>query len=147
MDMRQQLQSVLHEEIPLTRAIGITVRELADDSILLHAPIGNNLNHKCTAFGGSLYSVAVLAGWGLIWSRLHHEGLNGHIVIQESHSRFLSPVTGDILAHCAFDDATALDRFLGMYARRGRARITLQTRIGNLEAPNMTFEGTYVVHR
>ena len=64
--MMKELENVLHSEIPLTREIGIEVVDYTGDSLTLKAPLEKNINHKCTAFGGSLYSVSVLSGWGLI---------------------------------------------------------------------------------
>jgi thioesterase domain-containing protein len=65
--MTSELQKILYSEIPLTKAIGIEVCEFTGLSLTLKAPLEKNINHKCTAFGGSLYSVAVLSGWGLIY--------------------------------------------------------------------------------
>lgn len=60
------LQARLLEEIPLARHMEIRVLCSDRRSLLLSAPLAANSNHKGTAFGGSLYSVAVLAGWGLL---------------------------------------------------------------------------------
>ncbi len=43
---------------------GIIVEAADDDEpVVLRAPLAPNANHKGTAFGGSLYSLAVLTGW------------------------------------------------------------------------------------
>jgi len=99
----KSLQEILNTEIPLTKAIGIKVVEYNDNRLTLRAPIDNNINHKCTAFGGSLYSISVLTGWGLIYLLLKEYGLSGHIVIHESNTKFLKPVATDIIARCGFD--------------------------------------------
>ena len=83
--MIRKLQELLNSEIPLTNAIGIKVVDYNDCGLTLSAPLKNNINHKCTAFGGSLYSVSVLSGWGLIYLLLNKYNLKGHIVIQESN--------------------------------------------------------------
>lgn len=57
--MIKQLQEVLNTEIPLTNSIGIQVGEHTDLSLTLHAPLINNINHKRTAFGGSIYSIVI----------------------------------------------------------------------------------------
>ena len=80
--MIKELQKVLHLEIQLTRAIGIEVVEYGENGLTLYAPLDNNINHKSTAFGGSLYSVSVLTGWGLLYLLLIKYGLSGQIVIQ-----------------------------------------------------------------
>jgi thioesterase domain-containing protein len=144
--MIKKLQDVLHSEIPLTRAIGIEVIEYNDSGLTLSAPLENNINHKATAFGGSLYSVCVLSGWGLIYLLLKERGLSGHIVIQESNTRFLRPVTSNIRARCAFESAEQCEKFIRNYQRKGLARIRLQSHIICNDQVSVLFEGRYVVH-
>ncbi len=144
--MIKKLQDVLHSEIPLTRAIGIEVVEYNESGLTLSAPLENNINHKATAFGGSLYSVCVLSGWGLIYLLLKEQGLSGHVVIQESSTRFLRPVTTNIIAKCAFESADQCEKFIRSYQRKGLARIRLQSRIVCNDQTSVLFEGSYVVH-
>lgn len=141
------LEDVLHTDIPLTKHIGITVSELTDISLSLYAPLENNINHKCTAFGGSIYSVSVLTGWGLIYSLLQQHNLSGHIVIQESSTKFIKPVTTDITTRCSFESIEQCDKFLKMYNRKGIARIQLESSISCADENAVIFNGTYVVHR
>ena len=144
--MIKELQEVINSEIPLTNAIGIKVIEHTDLSLTLSAPLEKNINHKCTAFGGSIYSVAVLSGWGLIYLLLKQYGLPGHIVIQESNTRFLKPVASDITARCSFESKDQYQRFLKMYQRKGIARIQLESKISHATDTDVIFNGSYVVH-
>ena len=140
------LEDVLHTDIPLTKHIGITVGDLTNTSLSLHAPLKNNINHKSTAFGGSIYSVSVLSGWGLIYSIMQQHNLTGHIVIQESNTKFIRPVTADITAKCCFDSTEQCEKFLKMYKRKGIARIRLESTISCADENAVVFTGTYVVH-
>jgi len=141
------LEDVLHTDIPLTQHIGISVNELTDTSLSLFAPLENNVNHKSTAFGGSIYSVSVLTGWGLIYSLLQQYDLSGHIVIQESNTKFISPITTDLITQCCFDSTEQYEKFLIMYKRKGIARIRLESKITCAGKNAVLFSGTYVVHR
>jgi thioesterase domain-containing protein len=144
------LESVLHHDIPLTRYMGLKVLEWHEQQLSLHLPLEPNVNHKSTMFGGSLYCGAVLAGWGWLHLRLKEEGItDGHIVIQEGQISYPLPVTGDATAICPAPEAKAWKRFLAMYRRYGRARLTLQTRIVNQgsEDDAVIFTGQYVLHR
>jgi len=147
MDARIALQNVLHTEIPITRRIGIQVEHCEINRIVLTAPLDPNINHKCTAFGGSLYSVAVLAGWGYIYNNMSIHKLDGHIVIQHSDVNYKAPVDGQIRAECKMEEPENLYRFIKTYKRKGRARLELQVKIffNNTEA--MVFNGQYVVHQ
>ena len=144
------LESILHHDIPLTREMGLTVLDWQDQQLRLQLPLAANVNHKSTMFGGSLYCGAVLAGWGWLHLRLREAGIeDGHIVIQEGQISYPLPVTGDAIALCDAPDATVWKKFLAMYQRYGRARLTLQTRIVNAGSDEsaVTFSGQYVLHR
>lgn len=141
-----ELQNVLHNEIPITRRIGIQVEQCDVDRIVLTAPLEPNINHKCTAFGGSLYSVAVLTGWSFVYSNMKLHDLSGHIVIQHSEVDYIAPVDGQIRAECVMQDQDELFRFIKTYKRKGRARIKLQVKVMFNEIEAMTLKGQYVVH-
>ncbi|VAW68236.1 hypothetical protein MNBD_GAMMA09-1815 [hydrothermal vent metagenome] len=141
-----ELQQVLHNEIPLTQTIGIQVTECSPQRIELTAPLEPNINHKCTAFGGSLYSVAVLCGWSYVYQQMKLNQLTGHIVIQSSEVNYLQPVDGDIRAICEAENSPELKRFSKIYRRKGRARIHLQVKILFNNRVAVDFNGQYVVH-
>jgi len=144
--MIKLLQEVFNAEIPLTRSIGLKVEHCTNQSLTLSAPLENNINHKCTAFGGSIYSVSVLSGWGLIYLLLKQHNLSGHIVIQESHTKFIKPVDTDITSKCSFESSQQCNKFIKMYDRKGVARINLQAKITCHGETAVIFSGTYVVH-
>jgi len=144
------LQSILHHDIPLTRDMGLTVLDWHEQQLRLRLPLEANINHKSTMFGGSLYCGAVLAGWGWLHLRLKEEGIDdGHIVIQEGQISYPLPVTEDATAICPAPDAAVWKKFLTMYRRYGRARLTLNTRIVNAASDDdaVRFTGQYVLHR
>jgi thioesterase domain-containing protein len=149
-DQVQALETVLHRDIPLTRDMGVKVLSWHEHQLRLHLPLEPNVNHKSTLFGGSLYCGAVLAGWGWLHLRLKEAGIeDGHIVIQEGQISYPLPVKTDGVAICDAPDDGAWERFLTMYRRRGRARLTLKTQIvgEGTDASAVEFSGQYVVHR
>ena len=144
------LESILHHDIPLTRDMGLKVLDWHDHQLRLHLPLEANVNHKSTMFGGSLYCAAVLAGWGWLHLRLREEGIeDGHIVIQEGQISYPLPVTMDAVSICQAPSAAVWKKFLAMYQRYGRARITLHSRIVNADSDDdaVTFTGQFVLHR
>ncbi len=142
----QELQQVFHTEIPITRTIGLTVSRLTPREIEVCAPLMPNMNHKSTAFGGSLYSVAVLTGWGLLYHLLHQEVPDTHIVIFESQIFFHLPVKEDFCAISRIPDDQAVQRFLRVLRKKGRAKIALLVQIITDEGIAVSFKGTYVAH-
>jgi len=147
MDARNHLQSVLHEEIPLTVAMGIGVVHCSQERVELSAPLEPNINHKCTAFGGSLYSVAVLCGWGFVFHQMRLNKLSGHIVIQHSEVDYKLPVDGEIRAICEVNNEINLSRFLKIYRRKNIARIKLDVKILFNKQEAALFSGSYVIHK
>lgn len=140
-----QLEGMLHADIPLARAMGVRVAGYDGQALKLAAPLAPNINHKETAFGGSLYALAVLCGWGLLHLKLAEAGLSRHIVIQEGNIRYLRPVRGELLAECRADES-ALAKMLRALHRHGRARIALEAAIVEDGAHAVAFAGRYVVH-
>ena len=141
------LQKVFSDDIPITNAIGLRVVSVTNNSLSLSAPLEKNHNDKNTAFAGSLYSVAVLAGWGFLQMALKNAGLDGQVVIQESGIKYYQPVTDDIVAKCSADFETDMEKFLQLFRRKDRARIRLVVQIHQGEQLAVEFEGQYVAYQ
>ena len=58
------LESFVLENIPLTRAMALSVHCRGPDRLQLKAPLAANVNDKGTGFGGSQVALATLAAWG-----------------------------------------------------------------------------------
>jgi thioesterase domain-containing protein len=125
--------------------MGMRVTYYDGTSLKLDAPLAPNTNHKSTAFGGSLYSIAVLCGWGLLHLKLADVRMHKYIVIQESTIRYLHPVMHDLHAECRLDDA-AFKHFFQTLNKRGRARLSLDVVITDDGRTAVEFCGRYVVH-
>lgn len=136
-----QLEDFLRDQIPLAGAMQIRVADLADDAICITAPLDPNRNDKGTGFGGSLASIATLAGWGLMHSALTRRGTPCDIVIHKSTFSYDVPVDGEIVARCQLGD---WDRFCATLDRRSRARLSLTSTIGSVDNAAVTMEGRYV---
>jgi thioesterase domain-containing protein len=146
----RHLESLLYRDIPITQALGLQVKSWEAHSLRLHAPLDANINHAHTMFGGSLYCIAVLAGWGWLYLRLREAGMaeDGHIVIQEGQITYPLPVTTDAIALCDAPDERDWHRFETMFRRRGRGRLTLHSRILAANGEDgVRFTGQYVLHR
>jgi len=139
-----RLERTLHHEIPLTHAMGIRVVSFDEQGLMLSAPLAANINHKHTAFGGSLATLTTLAGWGLLHLLLR-EHPPATIVIQESRTHYHRPVTGDFTALCALPATKVLGSFLETLKRRGMARIELAASIPADGRTAVEFHGRYVI--
>jgi thioesterase domain-containing protein len=134
----------LHDHIPVSAAMGVEVRAIDDRGVRLWAPLSANVNHQSTVFGGSIVSVAILAGWTLMWARLREMGFPGGIVIQRSSIEYLLPLHSDFEAVCAAPPDADWVKFTGTLSRRGRARLVLYADLYCDGERGGTFHGTYV---
>ena len=137
------LQNRIVREFTLAKHIGIVVESADDEAVVLSAPLAPNANYKGTAFGGSLYSVAVLSGWAWVTRYLAARGLAADAVIQESSVRFLAPVLGDLRASAAAPSEAQIDKFRKMLQRAGRGRIRLRVEINYGGTVAALFEGVF----
>ena len=140
---RDYLQNRIVGEFMLARHIGIIVETADDSSVVLRAPLAPNANYKGTAFGGSLYSVAVLTGWAWVTRYLAARDLAADAVIQESNVRFLAPVQGELRASVAAPTDAQIDKFRKMLQRAGRGRIRLRVEIIYDQTLAALFEGVF----
>ena len=120
-----QLERYLHEHIPISGPLGVRVVAAGPGGIRLAAPLGSNLNHRQTVFGGSLSAVAILAAWSWLYLRLGGPAFAGRIVIQNHAVEYVAPAEGDFVAACAGPEADAWAGFERALERRRRARVTL----------------------
>ena len=139
------LTRFLHEHIPLAAAMQLSATAYDGERLQLAAPLAPNVNDKGTAFGGSLYNLAVLCGWSLLRLKLNEAGLqHKNIVIHEANTRYLLPVTGELHAACTLT-GDVLTEFMQPLQKKGRARITLTVAIHQQDHVAVEFTGNYVV--
>lgn len=145
-----ELERYLHEHIPLTEAMGVSVEAADQDRVVLRAPLLPNINHRDTAFGGSVSALAILTGWALVHLRMHAIGHSPRrIVIQRNSVEYERPIEDDFTAECRGPSPEEWSRFLKILERRGMARIGLEATLYAGEEPDgpaaARFEGAYVV--
>jgi thioesterase domain-containing protein len=142
-DTMHSIQTRITNEFPLARHMGIVVERADDDGIVLCAPLAANANYKGTAFGGSLFSLAVLVGWAWVTRYLATTPFIADTVIQESTIRYLSPVHGTLRAALQPPSAERVEKFRKMLQRAGRGRIRLAVHIYHGQTLATEFEGDF----
>jgi thioesterase domain-containing protein len=144
-----RVEAYLYEHIPITRAMGLKVTGYDGNSVRLWAPLEPNLNHRQTAFGGSVSALGILAGWTLLHIRLG-EGCDSaqlQLVIQHSETDYTGPVEQDFTATCEMSGAREWARFEQALRRHGKARIHLESRIEAGGRVLARHKGSYVAVR
>ena len=138
------LERYLHQQIPLSAAMGVRVSVATPQRVLLSVPLAPNVNHNDTAFGGSAAALATLSAWALLHLRLERAALQARLVIQRSTMEYEQPIPGDFDGVCQFADEPAWERFRATLVRRGRARLTLAAHLVHETRRMASFEGDFV---
>jgi len=141
----ESLQSLFHEQMPLTRAMGLMVKTCNREMVELRAPLSLNHNHLGTAFGGSLIALATAAAYGMLWTLIGETG--SHLVIQSSNMRYMKPVRGDLKAICYSPAQEAVQEFIQTFQSKGKARIQCEVSLYENDLPAAVFTGIFVVLR
>lgn len=142
-----ELETYLHDNIPLTRAMAVRVVSIAPDKVVLGAPLAPNINVHDTVFGGSASTLATITAWSLVYTRLLAADRACDLVIQRSTMEFLKPIRGDFTAVAAMSAGPEWDDFLRMLDRKGRARITIEATLDFADARAGLFRGDFVALR
>ena len=138
------LQQYLLDHIAIYRALGAQVRAIEPDSVTLIAPLGPNLNHHGTVFGGSASALAILTGWSLLYSNLAHYSPTPTIVIQRNSIEYRAPISSGFEAQASFAPETDWGFFLRSLTKKGRARAAVEVTIISRSRVAATFRGAYV---
>ena len=141
----------LHEMIPLAKAMEVGVELSDDQSLVLKAPKEQNKNSLNTAFGGSLVSLATLAGYGVVWELMKNEKESGKaewsIVVKESRAAYRRPVIGDIRAICERPAQAVIAEFKDALSRYGKAKLKLHAKVVEEGETAVDVNAAFVVSR
>lgn len=133
-DLISKLEIFVEEHLPLGRAMNISVSEFNGEQLSLTAPLSHNNNDKGTAFGGSLYCLAVMSCWSWFYLRCLHTRIEPigvpNIVVTKASIDYLLPVTDqNITATCQLEDESIWQGFVDHYGSKGSAKIQLDASI------------------
>ena len=147
MDLVKTLQQTINENIPLTGALEAAVKSYDGQVLHIDMPLTPNVNHKNTAFGGSLYCAAVLSAWGLLYLKLLEAQEKGAIVIYDGRVQYHKPVTDNFTSVCKLSDQPAWEKFIKIYHRMGKARLKLHSDVLCDGEVCVSFSGEFVVQK
>lgn len=137
----------LRQSIPLANAMQIEQLEFDGEQLVLTAPLTPNINDKGTGFGGSIATLATLAGWSLTTLYLRQQALDCDVVIADSHLSYQQPVTSTFSAHVRLPEQSAREHLLDRIAERGRGRLDLEVAVLCQAQQVCQLQGRYVAIR
>lgn len=124
--------------------MGVSVVSADLHAVILRAPLAPNINHRQTAFGGSVSALAMLASWSLLHGRLQGEGITAQLVIHRNTMEFERPITGAFTARAEFAQTDSWAPFMRMLQRRGKARISVKAELSQDGKMVGKFSGDFV---
>jgi thioesterase domain-containing protein len=139
-----QLEHYLHEHIPISARMHVTVIEATAERVILAAPLAPNINHRDTVFGGSEAAIAILAAWSLLHTKLTEAGIATRLVIQRNSMSYDLPIGGDFTARAESPSSDKWRSFISTLQRRGRARISVQSSLWISGQQAAQFDGEFV---
>ncbi len=140
-----EVENYLHQHIPLSKDMEVKVKQVDENGVTLIAPLKPNINHRSTAFGGSVSALAILSGWTLVHVNLQALSLSCRIVIQRNSIEYLQPIDGDFMAVGRFPSLEIWDKFIKMLQRKSKSRIELDVDVLADRGKVGSFRGVYVV--
>lgn len=144
---RIAVEQYLHEHIPLSRAMAVSVTAINEGGVILSAPLLPNINHRSTVFGGSISAVAILSAWTFVHVQLQILSVPCQIVIQSNSVEYLKPIEAEFQAHCLTPPQQNWERFIAVVSKRGKGRIILEAEIFSKGLLAGKFQGEYVALR
>jgi thioesterase domain-containing protein len=153
-NISRKLKHFFIDHLPITQYMGLEVESYNGDTLILTAPLEPNINDKQTAFGGSLYNMAVMACWGMIYLKTQEHPILCNQVVTEGSIKYIAPVKGRIRAICHAPSADELASFFDYFERNGKAKISLESAIYNDSyvmkidpetKPSVKFSGQYAI--
>lgn len=127
-EMLQYVRHKLGDGVPLIAHMQLDVVSWQPGEVVVEAPLRPNLNTHGTAFGGSLYCVASMAGWAMTHLTLMDAGLMPSVWIVKGEINYMRPVRGALRATASLSGetrATLVDQFRS----RGKAKVTVDIRV------------------
>ncbi|MCH1429866.1 MAG: thioesterase [Chlamydiales bacterium] len=141
----RELEDYLKQHIPITSSMDISVAKISEEVPTLNFSLKANLNHKKTAFGGSIHALATLSCWSFVHLLLKKESINSEIVIASSSMAYLKPIRSDFTAECNKPSTEQLQRFIKCLKSKNRARLKLSSSVlDNNRLLCARFEGAFV---
>ena len=136
----KELQQTWSETIPITEHMGIRLYQYTGKTLETRASLNKNINIHGTMFAGSIFSLATLTGWGMIFLQLKEKHLSGDIVLGDGDIHYHKPITMKPRALCHIESISGK---LTNLEKGKKARLTLQVDILDGDQPVAEFKGVF----
>lgn len=140
------LEEFFDRHLPISRYLNMRSYEFTGERFSLAIDLQPSINDKLTAFGGSLYCVCVMNGWGMVYLQGRRRGIDPNLVVSHAQIDYLTPVEDDVIvATCCEPEDANWEHFFDVLNHRGKARTKLQSTIYCQGKEAVRFSGEYAV--
>ena len=141
------LLKFLHEQIPLTKSLGLEIISIDEEGARIRAPLAPNHNHLGSAFGGSLSTMMILSGYIWLYHELLKHGHHAHVILSKEESEYLQPVITDIEVLAVTPGESDWKKFEDSFRRKGIGRIVIHSEIQGESGLFASFRGEFVAKK
>jgi len=146
--MIKEIQNKIHTQIPMTKLMQVELKTLDDITLITTAPLNININDKGTAFGGSLNTLTIISSWCMAYYISKKFNINdSSIVISKNETKFLRPVTKDIICNTFVPQKDELSQLKLSLDKKSRGSIIINAQIVEDEKVCVNFKGTYIIKK
>ena len=139
-----ELEEMLHRYIPLSRQMGIAVAKLDERRVELAAEAETNRNHRGTIFGGSMISLALLAGWAMLLNAVGDFAIAQRLVVKNTKVDFLQPARLQLRAVCLVPARELLQEFVQRLSTNDKATMAVNCSIYDEDNLAARVESLYI---
>jgi thioesterase domain-containing protein len=136
------LQGIWHDTIPISKQMGINIHQYTGRTLETRASLNKNINLHGTMFSGSIFSLATLTGWGMIFLQLKEKGLDGEIVLSDGNIHYYKPIVIQPRALCNIE---SLSGKLEPLSKNKKCQIKLNVAILDGDNAVAEFSGVFEV--
>ncbi len=134
------LQDTWREAIPISEQMGIKIHRYTGRTLEARASLNKNINLHGTMFAGSIFSLATLTGWGMIFLQLKEKGMEGEIVLGDGNIHYHKPITMQPKAVCNIESLSGKFEPL---SKNKKCSFTLSVAILDGDTPVAEFSGVF----
>lgn len=102
--------------------------EFSPEKVKVFAPLEPNINHKATAFGGSINCLMTVCGWTMMYANFKPMFPKAYIVIQKSNINYLAPAKDDFYAECVLEDEGEKENLIHSFQKFGKGKLSLKVK-------------------
>lgn len=145
--MIDKLQQKLHNEIPLTKIMGLELKSFDESKLVTTMPLNININDKGTAFGGSLSTMTIISSWSLCYLLIEELGYNTNsIVIINNTTSFRKPVIkNSIICNTLMPSKEELEILKEKLKTKKSSSLKIKSYIIEEDEKCVEFEGYFVI--